>query len=78
MAREGDGLSAYVDRRSALSLGWRQQTGRNWQQFEMFALAPDPTAVVTLGVLLFYRAPVVLFVIPVLWLLISFTTLIVM
>ena len=58
-------------------------TGRPWQQFEMFALAPDPTALVTLGILLFYKvyksgAARILFVIPVSWLVISYTTLVVM
>jgi hypothetical protein len=52
--------------------------GRPWQQLEMFVLAPDPTVIVTLGVLLLLRVPPALFVIPVVWLLISYTTLYVM
>ena len=53
-------------------------SGRNWQQFEMFALAPDPTALATIAVLIFYKLPLVLYIIPVLWLLISAITLSVM
>jgi hypothetical protein len=53
-------------------------TDRSWNQSEMFVLCPDPTAIATLGILLLYRTPVVLFVIPVLWLLISITTQMVM
>lgn len=53
-------------------------SGRNWQQFELFALAPDPTAVATLGIFLLLRAPFILFVIPLVWLMISITTQIVM
>lgn len=49
-------------------------TGRAWQQFEMFALAPDPTAVGTLGSLLLYRANKALLIIPATWLLISYVT----
>jgi len=53
-------------------------TGRSWMQFEMFTLAPDPTVLATLGILLFYKVPIVLYVIPILWLLISAITLTVM
>ncbi len=49
--------------------------GRNWQQFEMFALAPDPTAIATFAILLFYKVPRVLFVIPVMWVVLSVMTL---
>jgi hypothetical protein len=42
--------------------------GRAWTQAEVFALAPDPTAVATLGVLLMARHPPWhLLVIPALW-----------
>jgi hypothetical protein len=43
--------------------------GRTWQQVEIFALTPDPTAVATLALLALTvpRAPRVLLVIPVLW-----------
>ena len=47
---------------------------RSWRQSEMFALSPDPTAIATLAVLLVYRAPIVLCMIPLLWLLISIAT----
>ena len=50
-------------------------SGRYWQQFEMFALAPDPTAIATFAILLFYKVPWVLFVIPVIWLVLSGMTL---
>jgi len=51
---------------------------RSWMQFEMFALAPDPTVLTTLAILLIYKAPKVLYVIPVIWVIISGTTLCVM
>ena len=40
---------------------------RSWWQAEVFGFAPDPTAMVTLGVLMFWRAPWPLWVIPLLW-----------
>jgi len=52
--------------------------GRSWVQFEMFALAPDPTVLASLGILLFYKVPIVLYVIPIVWALLSASTLIVM
>jgi hypothetical protein len=52
--------------------------GRSWMQLEMFALAPDPTALATFAVLLFYKVPVVLYAIPIIWMLFSTVTLIVM
>jgi len=53
-------------------------TGRNWLQFEMFFLAPDPTALATIAILVLYKAYSMLYVIPITWLLISGVTLIVM
>ncbi|NNJ93403.1 MAG: hypothetical protein HKP57_01485 [Halobacteria archaeon] len=53
-------------------------TGRSWLQFEMFALAPDPTVLATLGILLVYKSPKVLYVIPVMWVILSGMTLFVM
>jgi hypothetical protein len=43
--------------------------GRGWRQVEIFGVAPDPTAVATLGLLLAARGPgrAVLMIIPVLW-----------
>lgn len=42
--------------------------GRSWTQAEIFGLAPDPTAVATLGILLMTRrTPWHLLVIPLLW-----------
>ena len=51
--------------------------GRSWTQAEMFGMAPDPTALATIGVLLFAGARPVwgLFPIPVAWCLISGGTL---
>ncbi|MBU1395976.1 MAG: hypothetical protein KKE84_07510 [Gammaproteobacteria bacterium] len=51
--------------------------GRNWMQAEVFGMAPDPTALATLGVLLFasVRPAWGLFPIPVAWCLLSGTTL---
>jgi len=51
---------------------------RSWLQFEMFALAPDPTALATIALLILLKAPVVLYVIPALWMLVSSITLSVM
>ena len=53
-------------------------SGRSWRQLELFALAPDPTVLATFALLLLCRAPVVLYVIPVLWAVISGITLSVM
>lgn len=55
--------------------------GRSWQGAEIFALAPDPTAIATLGVLATARGgwPVrVLFAVPVAWCALSALTLCVM
>jgi hypothetical protein len=50
--------------------------GRPWQQAEVFGLAPDPTAIGTLGLLVLARpAPWIAFVLPVLWCAISGLTL---
>lgn len=49
--------------------------GRSWWQAEVFGFAPDPTAMLTLGVLMFWRAPWPLWVIPLLWCAISTATL---
>jgi len=53
-------------------------SGRSWMQFEMFALAPDPTVLATLAILLFYKVPIVLYAIPLIWMLLSAMTLLVM
>jgi hypothetical protein len=51
-------------------------SGRPWRQFEMFGVAPDPTAVATLGLLLMTaRIPWLLLPIPLLWCAISGATL---
>lgn len=49
--------------------------GRSWWQAEVFGFAPDPTAMLTLGALMFWRAPWPLWVIPVLWCVLSTATL---
>jgi len=51
--------------------------GRGWKQVEIFGLAPDPTAVGTLGLLLFAttRGRWVLMIVPVLWCAITGATL---
>ena len=49
--------------------------GRSWWQAEVFAFAPDPTALATLGALLFWRAHWALWVIPLLWCVASSATL---
>ncbi len=41
--------------------------GRSWWQAEVFGFAPDPTAVLTLGALLSWRAPWPLWVLPLSW-----------
>jgi len=53
-------------------------TGRSWLQFEMFFLAPDPTVLATLAILLLYRTPKVLFLIPTIWMALSGVTLLIM
>ncbi len=53
-------------------------SGRSWQQFEMFALAPDPTVLATLAILLIYKSPKSLSVIPIIWVFVSGMTLYVM
>ena len=51
-------------------------TGRPWTQAEIFGLAPDPTAIATLGVLVATaRPPLLLFAIPFLWCLLTSLTL---
>ena len=51
-------------------------TGRPWTQAEIFGLAPDPTAIATLGILAASARPsLLLFVIPVLWCLLTSLTL---
>ena len=51
--------------------------GRGWASSEVFGIAPDPTAIATLGVLLLARGRLlpVLLPIPVLWCLLSGMTL---
>ena len=49
--------------------------GRGWWQAEIAGLAPDPTALATLGALLFWRAPWYLWLLPLLWCLASSATL---
>jgi hypothetical protein len=51
--------------------------GRPWASAEIFGIAPDPTAIVTLGLLLVARSRIVLLLLPVplLWLLFSGLTL---
>jgi len=53
-------------------------TGRSWLQFEMFALAPDPTVFATLTILLIYKSPKLLYVIPIIWVFLSCMTVFVM
>lgn len=53
-------------------------SGRSWLQFEMFALAPDPTVLATIAILVLLKVPRGLYVIPALWILISVITLSVM
>lgn len=42
-------------------------SGRSWWQAQVFGVAPDPTCAATLGVLLFWRSPWFLWVVPLLW-----------
>ncbi|MCC2973418.1 DUF6064 family protein [Massilia sp. IC2-476] len=49
--------------------------GRSWWQAETFAIAPDPTALATFGALLCWRAPWLLWVLPLLWCAVSSATL---
>jgi hypothetical protein len=54
--------------------------GRSWRQIEIFGVAPDPTAVATLGVVLLAGGRVrwELFVVPAIWCVISGATLLAM
>jgi len=49
--------------------------GRGWQQAEVFGIAPDPTVAATLGMLLLWRAPPLLWIVPLLWCFVSGATL---
>ena len=49
--------------------------GRKWAGVELFGMAPDPTATVTLGLLLLMGTPASLLVIPLLWCVMSWATL---
>lgn len=53
-------------------------TDRSWLQFEMFSLAPDPTVIATFAILLLCKVSAALYVVPIIWLLISGITLVVM
>ena len=50
--------------------------GRSWLQFEIFSLTPDPTVLATLAILVLCKASPILYVIPIIWLLISGVTLV--
>jgi hypothetical protein len=54
--------------------------GRDWSQVELFGMAPDPTAVATLGVLLLAsdRVRWALLIVPVLWCVVTGATLLAM
>jgi len=52
-----------------------QLDGHDWWQAEVVGFAPDPTAVATMSALLYWRAPRLLWAIPVLWCLASSATL---
>lgn len=49
--------------------------GRPWLQAEVFGLAPDPTAIATLGALLLLGGPAALWIVPLLWCAITGATL---
>jgi hypothetical protein len=51
-------------------------SGRSWNQAEVFGIAPDPTAIATLGMLLACRAHPVAWLIPLAWCAVSGATLI--
>jgi len=50
-------------------------SGRGWNQVEVFGIAPDPTAIATLGVLLACRAHPVYWLLPLAWCAVSGATL---
>ena len=54
---------------------WAPLLERGWAQAEVFGMAPDPTALVTLGVLLALRVPPGLYGLPAAWCLLSGATL---
>jgi hypothetical protein len=49
--------------------------GRSWREYELFGLAPDPTVAFTLAALLLWRSHWLLWIVPLLWCLISGATL---
>ena len=51
-------------------------SGRGWGQAEVFGIAPDPTAIATLGVLLAWRAHPIAWLIPLAWCAVSGATLV--
>lgn len=51
-------------------------SGASWRQAEVFGIAPDPTVVATLGVLLAWRAHWIAWLIPLAWCAISGATLV--
>jgi hypothetical protein len=55
-------------------LALARDTG-TWRQAEVFGIAPDPTIIATLGMLLAWRAPAIFWLIPVSWCLVSGATL---
>lgn len=84
--RQGAPLSAPVGARGKLALGialvgllvyplLAPLDGRPWTQAELFGLAPDPTVAVTLSALLLWRAHWMMWVLPLLWCLVSSATL---
>ena len=64
------GLSIFVYPLLALA-----RDNGTWRQAEVFGIVPDPTAIATLGVLLAWRAPAILWLIPVSWCLVTGATL---
>lgn len=54
---------------------WAPGLERGWAQSEIFGMAPDPTALATLGVLLALRMPLGVYGLPVAWCLLSGATL---
>ena len=82
--RRGPGAALGIALLAAAALVWPALApldGRSWHEAEVFAIAPDPTAIATLGLLALAersRWTAILYAAPVLWLAVSVLTLVTM
>lgn len=82
-----DRFSHMTDRPLSFAFGWvfmlagfiaypfvAMLSGRHWLQFEMFGLTPDATVLASLGIFMVLKTSPLLYLLPVTWLVISYTT----